>query len=99
LDILIQQYGQIVSNFNALIKPYDRKKTLTDADKKAKKDLEDERDLVQYQIDMYQEQLDLCGQRSTTLYAVLTALGKPDAEVGATYVTIKVAAPGYVSSF
>jgi hypothetical protein len=102
LDILIEQYGQIVSNYDALIKPYERKiekEIATEADLAAKELYEYKREQIIVQINLYKEQLDLCEKRLTALYAILTVLGEPDKDVGSVYVTIEVAAPGYVSSF
>lgn len=92
LKVLIEQYTQIINNYNVRISSLTKKKADTSAAIAAKK-------VIQNQINNFKEELEICGKRLTILYATLTMLGTPDATGGEVYYRINVSIPVYTSSF
>jgi hypothetical protein len=78
---------------------YDRKSTLSENELTAKNQLVVTRDIIQGQIDNYKAQRDICEQRQSVLYSVLTRLGCPDVIVGETYTTVDISIPVHATSF
>lgn len=95
LKVLIDQYNQIVNNYNIQIESQQR----NNASSSTINQLIAARDAVQNQVDNYKEQQETCGKRLTILYSVLTALRASDNEVGETYYTVDVDIPVRASSF
>ena len=60
---------------------------------------EEDKNRIQNQINNYREQLDICDERLTILYAVLTELGASDIIEGDVYYTKDVEIPILVTSF
>jgi len=95
LEALIEQYTQIVNNYNIQINSYKRNNAAEDTINS----LTTARDNVQNQLNNYEKELAVCNERLNILYAVLTALGAPDSKIGETYHVITVQIPVRVSSF
>ena len=92
LSALIDQYTQIINNYNVKISLYTRNGTSTTS-------LVNERNQVQNQINNYKAQQEICDKRLTMLYAALTALGVSNLGAGEVYYNIDIAIPVRVSSF
>lgn len=95
LKVLSEQYGQIVNDYNIQIELQKR----NNASASAINQLITARDAVQNQIDNYQQQQEICGERLTILYAILTALGSSDNDIGETYYTVDININVRMSSF
>jgi uncharacterized coiled-coil DUF342 family protein len=92
LGILIEQYTQIVNNYNTLIERNKRISESTEA-------LISSKNKVQSQISNYKEQLNICDERLTILYAALTELGASNSIEGDTYYTRDIEIPVLTTSF
>ena len=99
LEILVEQYTQIINNYNVQIAVYDRQPSLTPSDSEMRQQLIVARDRVQLQVDNYKAELEVGSQRLTILYSILTALGAPDRTAGETYFAVSDSIPVRVSSF
>ena len=83
LSILIEQYNQIINEYNLQISLAERNNTNTALLFAAK-------EKIQNQIDNYLAQQEICGERLTLLYATLTALGSSNFVAGEIYYPIDV---------
>jgi len=92
---LINQYGQIVNNYDILIAS-DRRNNVSEKEIALK---ESKRDIVQKQINNYQEEQDVCNKRLVMSYAILTALKASSSDMGETYYTVDVNIPVRSTSF
>jgi len=94
LTILIEQYAQIINNYNVQISLLEKR---NESDSVAEKIAE--RNSIQKQVNNYKTQQDICGKRLMMLYAALTALGFSDSNIGETYYNVDIDIPLKVSSF
>ena len=94
LNILIEQYGQIINNYNIQIAAFNRQSNI-----EAINELTIKKDVIQNQINIYKEELKICEERLTILYAVLTALNCSSLGIGEIYYNIDIEIPVRSTSF
>lgn len=99
LSVLVEQYNQIINNYDIQINIYENKPNPTQADTTAKEQLIQKKTNIQGQVDRYKEQQEICTKRLNMLHAALTVLGTPDAEVGEVYFNINIEIPVRTTSF
>ena len=92
LNILIEQYTEILNNYNVIISSLERQNENADAKKT-------NRTIILNQISNYKNQLEVCEKILILLYAVLTALGDSVHGSGEMYYTIDVSMPVNMTSF
>lgn len=99
INILIEQYTQIINNYNVQIAVYNRKTNLTSEENNSKNEIIENINVLQNQINNFKEEQETCSERLTILYAILTALGFSDSVIGNTYYTIDITIPARITSF
>ena len=92
LNALIEQYTQIVNNYDTQISSLERNGADTTT-------IIVEKKKVQNQIDNYVAQQQICNERLSLLYAALTALGASGIIAGETYYPVDVSFPTRATSF
>ena len=95
LNVLIEQYIQIVNNYNIQITALQRNNGSTDLINS----LTTKRNAIQNQLNNYESQQSICNERLTILYAILTALGSSELGDGETYYNVDVSIPVRKTSF